>query len=95
MFKDFNGETGNTSDEFMTVADTPYLAMERIIEKPLNPFTGTEITSEEKKLHDQWVTTSSNLDVEANNGNVFDTSDGYWYTVHDDIYKKENWRRMD
>ncbi len=96
MFKDFNaGGTGNTSDEFMTVADTPYLAMEGIIDKPLNPFTGTEITSEEKNLHDQWVTTSSNLDVEANNGNVFDTSDGYWYTVHDDIYKKENWRRMD
>ena len=42
------------SDEFMTNADVPTLAMEGIIENPVNPYTGNPINSDEKQ-NDQYV----------------------------------------
>lgn len=43
MVKDFD-ETGYTvSDTFITNADTPYLALNGIIDDPVNPFTGNPI----------------------------------------------------
>lgn len=42
------------SDEFMTNADVPTLAMEGLIENPVNPYTDNPINSDEKK-HDQYV----------------------------------------
>ena len=26
---------------------------------------------------------------------TFDTSDGHWYSVHDDIFKEENWEMVE
>ena len=44
MVKDF-GSTGFTTDEsFMTNADVPYLAVNGIVDDPVNPFTGNQIT---------------------------------------------------
>ena len=92
MVKDFDahGEV-ETSDEFMTNADTPSLAMEGIVENPVSPFTGEAISTEEKTAHDQIITTSRNWDTDKNNGYTFDTSDGYWYSVHDNIWDRNNW----
>ncbi len=94
MVKDFN-ETGfETSHEFMTNADTPTLAMKDLIEDPINPFTGNPVNNDEKTAHDQILTFSS-----ANNTSkelsVYDTADFNWYSVHDDIFNKDNWELYD
>lgn len=90
LVKDFNSKDFTVSNEFMTNADTPALAVEKLIQNPRNPFTGKIINSEEKYAHPQIITSSCHCDVTKNNGTTFDTSDGHWYSVHDDIFKEEN-----
>ena len=45
MVKDFNAKGFNTSEEFMTNADTPVLATKGLIKDPVNPFTGKPLDS--------------------------------------------------
>ena len=91
MVKDFNATEFSTDYSFMTNADTPTLAVEDVIENPVNPFTGNEIHSDVKYESVQYVTDSGNWSINENKGTTFDTSDGSWYSVHDDIFKEENW----
>jgi hypothetical protein len=94
LVKDF-GETEYTvSDEFMTNADVPTLAVEGLIENAVNPYTGNPISSDAKN-ETLYVTTSENYDVLRNDGNVFDTSDGEWYTVKDNIFDVNNWTKVE
>jgi YidC/Oxa1 family membrane protein insertase len=94
MVKDFGTTQYTVSEEFMTNADVPSLALSGIVENPINPYTGNPITTDAKES-DLYVTTSENYDVLVNNGNVFDTSDGEWYKVGDNIFDEENWIKMD
>ena len=94
MVKDFNATGFATSDEFMTNADVPSIAVRGVIEKPKNPFTGKEISDKEKTAHPQVITTSHNNNINKNNGNIFDTSDGKLLGVHDDIFNPDNWEEM-
>ncbi len=95
LYKDFNSENEfELSDEFMTNADTPTLALRGLIDEPVNPFTGKIIDNKEKTAHEQLVTMSQNWDVLTNNGNTFDTSDADWYSISDNIFRKENWKRL-
>ena len=91
MVKDFNATEFTTSNEFMTQADVPTIALKDIIENPVNPFTGKAITDKEKSAHPQVVTTSRKYIVTENNGTVYDTSDGDFLSVHDDIFNPDNW----
>ena len=91
MVKDFNSTELTTNNKFMTQADVPTLAVKDIIKSPVNPFTGKEISDKEKTLHPQVITTSRKFQVSENNGNVFDTSDGDFLSVHDDIFNPDNW----
>lgn len=95
MVKDFGTTEFSVSNEFMTNADVPTLAVKDIIENPINPFTGKLISNDEKSLHPQIITSSHHFDVVKNNGTTFDTSDGHWFSVHDDIFKEENWKQLD
>ncbi len=95
MVKDFGAKGFSVSDEFMTNADVPSLAVSGIISHPVNPFTGVLISDAEKHSHPQLVTSSGNWNIHKNNGNTFDTSDGHWFSVYDDIFKPENWKRLD
>lgn len=96
MVKDFDAHGFTTSDEFMTNADTPVLAMQGIIDNPTNPFTGNPITSDSKNDHPQLVTTSQDWHTEHYRDKTsFDPEDGGWYTVHDDIFDEGNWERLD
>ena len=90
MFKDF-GSRGSfqTSEEFMTNADTPYLAMKDVIKDPVNPFTGKLITDQGKKGTIN-VFHSNNWNLRNNNGNVYQPGD--WFSLKDSIWKKENWK---
>ena len=45
--------------------------------------------------HDQRVTTSWHFNPWENNGQTYDTSDNPWYSVHDDIFDLNNWKRLD
>ena len=95
MIKDFNSKEFTTSYEFMTHADTPSLALQGLVENPVNPFTGKIISSEEKLKHPQIITSSTNYDPDINNGYTFDTSDGHFYSVHDNIFDENNWELVE
>ena len=93
MVKDFGSSGFTISDEFMTNADTPVLAVKDIIENPVNPFTGKALTNSEKTAHDQFVMTSRYWNTETNNGNAFRAS--AWAIVTDDIWDRNDWRFID
>ncbi len=89
MVKDF-GETGfTTSYDFMTNADTPYIALNGLVDNPVNPYTGNPISSD--KTEDQLIYISDNLNIYTNGGNTFEDPEGYWLTVRDNIWDDENW----
>lgn len=92
LVKDFNSHGSlQTSEEFMTNADTPYLATKGIIENPVNPFTGKPITDEGKK-NGITVFHSDHWKVRYNNGTAYKPGD--WYFVKDSIWQKENWKYL-
>ncbi len=96
MVKDFNAHGFSTSDEFMTNADTPTIAMAGLIANPVNPFTGNPVNNSEKTAHPQLVTTSSTWETGYFwSKTAFVTEDGNWYTVHDNIFDANNWQRVD
>lgn len=92
LYKDF-GQTGFYSDEsFMTNADTPMLAMNDIIDEPVNPFTGNEINGSGKTERDQLVLADNFTDTGAY---VFREPGQDWYAVRDDIRIRDNWREAE
>ena len=104
MVKDFDAHGDlATSNEFMTNADTPTIAMSGVVSDMTNPFTGNVISSDPKTEGDQVITTSANWHADwyvsdegqyNSDGTYYDTSDGYWYAVHDDIFVEDNWTRV-
>ena len=90
LVKDFDSTGFTVSDEFMTNADTPYLALKGIIDSPLNPFTGNPITKESDS-GEQLIYISGSGNVLTNNGTRLEEADRRWFTVHDNIYDNRNW----
>ncbi len=89
MVKDFNSKDFTTSNEFMTNADVPTLALRGLFETPQNPFTGKPINNDEKYAHEQFIIMSHIWDPAENNGNTFLPS--RWAGVKDNIWDKNNW----
>ena len=89
MVKDFGSQDFTMDLTFMTNADTPTLAMEGLVEDPVNPFTGKPINSLPKSDGPQEIFISMQWDVNTNNGTTF-LPDG-WVSVHDNIFHPENW----
>lgn len=88
MEKDFNSNGDFVIDNsFMTNADTPTMAMEDIISNPINPFTGNSINSEYKN-GTQYINGDSIGEEYIHNVKT-------WYTVHDNIFDKNNWAVAD
>jgi len=83
LVKDFNTH-GNlvTDTAFMTNADVPSIAMENLIDNPINPFTGNSIKT--NKENGVFMATTSVLDFEIPND--------HWLYVKDNIFDPENWR---
>lgn len=91
MFKDF-GSTGFVmSDEFMTIADAPALAVQGVIDNPVNPFTGN-IINMDGKIGGVDVFNSDDYRPQDNHGYQFNP--GPWYHVHDDIFNPDNWEYL-
>ncbi|SCW66704.1 membrane protein insertase, YidC/Oxa1 family, C-terminal domain-containing protein [Ruminococcaceae bacterium YRB3002] len=92
MVKDFDSHGFKTSDEFMTNADVPAIAVEGIISDPVNPFTGNPVNNDAKTAGPQKILESYNFFINHNNGNRYEP--GNWYSVHDNIFDKNNWEYM-
>ena len=91
MVKDFHSRKYSESKEFMTVADVPTLATKGLFADPVNLYTGNPVDSREKTAHAQLITSSGRWKPDQHNGTTFRTDDGYWYSVHDSIFREENW----
>lgn len=89
MVKDFDSTGFETSEEFMTSADVPNLAVKDVIGEPVNPFTGEEIGDGEKTAHAQYVIESNKNNIYENHGNQF--LPAKWYAVQDDMRNPDNW----
>ncbi|MCF0131625.1 MAG: sulfatase-like hydrolase/transferase, partial [Pseudobutyrivibrio sp.] len=92
LVKDFNATDFGFSDEFMTNADVPSLAMEGIIDNPVNPFTGNPVSNDRKYAGDMYVLGEEDSSIYTNNGNVF--KGGIWFSVHDDMRDMNNWMEV-
>lgn len=90
LYKDF-GSTGEleTSYDFMTNADTPYLAANGIIDDPVNPFTGNLLSADPKYNGRQIVFDSQEMNPSMDRY-VFNP--GEWYSVEDDVWNRDNWQ---
>lgn len=92
MVKDFNSKDGfKTSDEFMTNADAATIAVKDTIKNPVNPFTKKEINNMEKTAHDQYAIASKWFSISSYKPTDTTFYAGRWYSIHDNIWKKENW----
>jgi len=91
LVKDFNANGQiKTDTTFMTNADVPSLAMEGIIENPINPFTEQAITNTEQKNEPQLILIKRVQDINENEIelNVHNT-----YYVRDNIFDENNWTK--
>lgn len=90
MVKDFNSQEYQVSDEFMTNADVPTIAMSNVIDSPVNPYTGNKIDSSAKLENTHYIITSTEFDVLVNNGNTFLPS--RWIKFEgNNIWNKDSW----
>ncbi len=98
MVKDF-GATGplETDMSFMTHADSPAIALDGLVDHPVNPYTGKEIRllDKEEKEDECIISFSQANAVRKTVNNGFKIKDSEWYTVHDSIFKRENWAPLD
>jgi hypothetical protein len=74
----------------MINADIPLLALNGIVDNPVNPWTDRPIPD---KIKEDGVFITTNLFfMEHEHGqNVFRISDDEWIHVHDTIFDKNNW----
>lgn len=89
MVKDFGASGFTVSDEFMTNADVPIIAMKDVIDNPVNPFTGKVIDDSEKTAHDQFIILSRQWNPAKNNGNTFKSA--RWAAITNNIWDREDW----
>ena len=94
LVKDFDAHGFTVSDEFMTNAETPYLAVSGLIEDPVNPFTGNPITSIRDMDGDIICAGSSQHTVSTNNGNTFLPGDWYRLTDPEEPLDVDSWEYM-
>lgn len=94
LVKDFNSKGFKTSDEFMTNADTPTIAVKNVIANPINPFT-KKLIDNSAKQDSVIITSSQKFRIADNHGNTFDTSGSAWWMVKDNIFNEKNWTKVE
>jgi len=91
LVKDFSSKgTMKTDMTFMTSADVPSLAMEELIESPVNPFTGNLITTTGQKNNPQLILINK---VHDKNENEIELNFQDIYYVYDNIFDEKNWNK--
>ena len=82
MVKDFNATGFTTDGRFMTNADVPLLAMEGIVDDPVNPSTGKQLDDADKHSPEHHVQWPSEWSTKTNNGTAF--LPGRWLSLEGD-----------
>ncbi|MCR5290545.1 MAG: membrane protein insertase YidC [Treponema sp.] len=98
MYKDFNarGKVFEDNNTFMTNADVPALALQGLIDNPVNPFTQKKIPLDTTSLKKEGIIVTPCDDHQAwlyRKDTVFNIKDTQWWKVKDNIFKSENWSR--
>lgn len=94
MVKDFDSKGALKIDRsFMTNADVPSMVVKDLIDNPINPATGNDITKIVLKnpVYGEYTEGSQALPNKA--ANSFSVDEDTWYSIHDDISMAENWGR--
>ena len=92
MVKDFGASGFTVSDEFIINAETPLIAVDGLIEDPVNPFTGNAMVSQLYHPQDFLYFSSPLHNPSQNNGNTY--APGEWFTydpASGDIYDQSAW----
>ena len=93
LVKDFDSKGFHVDDRFMTNADTPVLALDGLIDTPVNPFTGIPITDAAKGAEEFHVFYTDISDPWDNNGNTF--LPDRWYALNGhDIFDLSAWSSL-
>ena len=86
MVKDFMSDGELVTDQtFMTLADVPSIAMNKLIDNPINPFSNRPVITE--KDNGVLITSSKVLH--------FKIADDQWLRVHDNIFDPNNWEKAE
>ena len=92
LYKDFDSKGITVSNERMTNADVPALAVKGVLQDPKNPYTGKtiDILQDKGELHITW---SANRNGDEGRNRYFvDSSDAPWYAVDGSIFAEESWK---
>jgi hypothetical protein len=91
MVKDFNAEGRLTqSDDFMTNADTPLLALDGLIGNPENPFTKLPLRADKQNGID--IVTIGALSTYRHSKFAYNIGKNQWLFVKDNIFDLSNWK---
>lgn len=91
LVKDFNSNNYfSTNDSFMTNADVPLIAIDGIIDNPVNPFTGKDLNYYDKS-NGVIITTSSVFNVNDHFKYQFNIKHNQWMRIHTNIFDPSNW----
>ena len=82
-----------TDNTFMTNADTPVLALKDINDDPINPFTKNPMKVKNKNDYVK-ISTAPMQSLRTRDDKQFTVKPEEWLTVHDDIFKNENWSKL-
>ncbi len=95
LVKDFNSKGFKISNELMTNADTPTLALKDLIKNPVNPFTGNPIDNSVKTANSLTITSSREFSNKNGQRKTLITDDGEWWNVKDNIFDVNNWKKAE
>jgi hypothetical protein len=91
MLKDFNAAGKLLQNwDFMTNADVPQLALDGIVDDPVNPWTG-RLLSKKGKENGAYITNNEFFMAHEHERNNFRIKDDEWLHVHNNIFDKNNW----
>jgi hypothetical protein len=92
--KDFDAGGGFVTDKkFMTTADVPLMAIDGIIDNPVNPFTN--IPLQRGKENGATITSSSIWDPTQHGKYTFKIKKDEWLHVKDNIFDPNNWKKAE
>ena len=93
MVKEFESTDFKIDYTFMTNADTPTIAFNGVVKKPISPFTKKPINNNAKKEKVHYVFYNTNWNVSTNHGNVF--MPGIWLSLSsDNIFDMNSWKTI-
>lgn len=93
LVKDFDSNGFQVDDRFMTNADTPTLALDGLIDEPVNPFTGKAITDAAKEVEEYHIFNTNFNSPKDNDGNTF--LPGNWYALTgQNVFDVSAWRSL-